>query len=617
MQDPEELQSSILIAAQALIVHKEYDWARELSSSLDPYTLTNAQRAKQQFLLGTIALRIGEPYLAKRYLLDPQTEQLILLVNDAAAAQLREARATLLADLLEYDASISERTLLSALIADDELQSQLNNDLIWSTLMELPFHTLQNTARLEQNETLQGWYSLASNAKNSSLNLSQQLESIDNWLLIWPEHPAAKLLPADLQVTRQFADNQAKKIAILLPFTGKLQKAGEAIRDGFLSAFFNELNNSGHAPELLFYNSDAEDIDQLYDQAVVEGAEIIIGPLNKRAVTQLAKRAELSIPTLALNEIKKLSDTSEQNELDSIDDESDLESSLPTQTPKPEQGVVQTTGPEEESTMQESHQSRNLYTFSLAVESEAKQVAEKAWRDGHRRALIIAPASAWGDRGAQAFIQHWQELGGNLVAQERYANKNNYSPQISHAVGIDTSRSRNRKLRQTLGLKLTFEPRRRADIDLVFLLAKGRQAQQIKPLLAFHYAGDLPVYSTSHVFNGDTKNTNMRDLNNIRFASLPWYFESQREEKRAVTAYSNVSAGFQSLYALGVDAYHLYPRLKQFEKIKQAKYYGATGKLALAQDNTISRQQVWAIFKNGKVVPLTSDSDAVETAIAP
>ena len=43
-------------------------------------------------------------------------------------------------------------------------------------------------------------------------------------------------------------------------------------------------------------------MEQVYAQAVAEGADFVVGPLEKQAVEELAKLTDLPVPVLALNQ---------------------------------------------------------------------------------------------------------------------------------------------------------------------------------------------------------------------------------------------------------------------------------------------------------------------------
>ena len=571
-----------LSTAEFLFENEELDWARSIANKVPKDRLRGTQYIRLLSLKANIALKEGQPYLAKRFLLDTQSMTEVAIADDKVAADFLDTRATVLFNLAEFIPSIETRLHLNEALAGDELRTQLNHDLIWETLAELATEDLFILSKSERDETKQGWYSLAAISKSNGANFRRQIEDIGNWQKIWPNHPANTLLPADLQLILQLADEQAKQIALLLPLSGKLSGAGHAIKDGLMAAFYDDAANSNYAPKVIIYDTHTSDINTLYEQALGEGAELIIGPLSKHNVSALAERLSLPIPVLALNttQTKPVSHTQASD----------------TQTPENIEPTIGISLPHE-----------NLFQFSLAIEGEARQVAEKAWVDGHRNALIISPMSTWGDRGTTAFTQRWHELGGNIIRDSRFKDQRSYSALIEASLSVDQSKQRKRALQRILGASLEFEPRRRKDIDFVFLLAYSSQAQQLKPLLAFHYAGDIPVYATSQIYDGDAGQI-INDLNGVRFTTLPWNFDEQLPERRAIQAYGDAPTNYNALYALGVDSYHIFPRLKQLQNIRQANFYGSTGKLKLSENNLFIRQQAWAEIISGRAIEIKNTS---------
>ncbi len=84
----------------------------------------------------------------------------------------------------------------------------------------------------------------------------------------------------------------------------------------------------------------------------------------------------------------------------------------------------------------------NLYQLSLAPEDEAKQVADKAWHDGRKKAVTIVPASASGKRVAQIFLSEWAALGGKVAGQMYYDAPEQLSNQVSQLLHVDQSEMR-------------------------------------------------------------------------------------------------------------------------------------------------------------------------------
>lgn len=139
---------------------------------------------------------------------------------------------------------------------------------------------------------------------------------------------------------------------------------------------------------------------------------------------------------------------------------------------------------------------------------------------------------------------------------------------------------------------------------MIFLIADPAQARQIKPTLAFHYAGNIPVYATSHIYSGVPNPGVDRDLNGIRFNTMPWLFDSQSPEKKMIDQNTQSSAIYSRLHAMGVDAFRLYPRLPQLAQVPEMRLYGATGALRLLPDGRIEREQIWVRMRNGLAQPL-------------
>lgn len=356
----------------------------------------------------------------------------------------------------------------------------------------------------------------------------------------------------------------AKKIALLLPLHGKLAKQGTAIRNGFFAAYYHAKQHykekGWQLPTLNVIDTSQGTIDALYQQAIRKGADLIIGPLSKTNVNKISE-LDLPVPTLALNRLGK------------------------------------------------PDRITNLYQFGLSPIDEARQVAWKAWRDKRRRVLIIAPANRWGQAITKAFKTSWQRFGGRITKTVLYKKKHNLSKQIRTALGVTQSEHRDRQLRHILGKKPRYVPRRRQDVDMIFLVAEQAWAQQIKPLLNFYFAKDIPVYSISAVYDGIPNRRRDKDLDGILFCGMPWtlnalHMKNQRLDhiqRRIQTLWKRSYQRHPKLYALGVDAFTLIHALD----VKAVRgIHGATGYLYLDQYGDIRRQLLWAKFSHGKPVVL-------------
>ena len=148
-------------------------------------------------------------------------------------------------------------------------------------------------------------------------------------------------------------------------------------------------------------------------------------------------------------------------------------------------------------------------------------------------------------------------------------------------------------------------PSRRRDVDFIFLAATPQQAQQIKPTLAFQYAGDVPVYSTSHLFTGTYNQAQYIDLNGIMFCETPWLLNvNDPLRQQASTQWPQAGGSLGRLYAMGADAYLLAPRLNQLKALPETRLQGLSGSLSLSPTQRVERQLPWAEFRDGQVQAL-------------
>jgi uncharacterized protein len=139
-------------------------------------------------------------------------------------------------------------------------------------------------------------------------------------------------------------------------------------------------------------------------------------------------------------------------------------------------------------------------------------------------------------------------------------------------------------------------------MEFIFLAATPQQAQQIKPTLNYQYAGDLPVYATSHVFSASGDQNQYNDMNGIRFCETPWLLNPSNPLRKQVAAqWPQANGSLGRLYAMGVDAYRLAPRLGQLKALPDSRIDGLSGSLSMSPSQRIERQLPWAEFVNGQI----------------
>jgi hypothetical protein len=452
-------------------------------------------------------------------------------------------------------AAARERIFIAPML-EGEAASK-NHEAIWTLIASLPTDQLQPTT----TDDLGGWMSLALAVKTAG-TLEQQQAAIDNWRAQNPKHPAALQLPLPLTQLKELASQPLGKIAVLLPQTdGPLAAASKALREGIVAAHYQAQQAGQKPPAIVFYDSSPMttvpprmSLDEFYRKAQADGVQLVIGPLEKPLVKQLSLRPQLPITTLALNYSEG------------------------------EQGPAQ------------------LFQFGLAAEDEAREVSRRARADGLHRAAAMVPKGEWGDRVLKAFSQDWQANGGSIVAVEHIDQPVQLAQQIADMFQLRQSEGRAKALQSTVGSQVAAQPSRRQDIEFIFLAASPKQAQQIKPTLNFQYAGDVPVYATSNVFSASGDINEYNDMNGVRFCETPWLLDVNDPLRKQVTAqWPQAGTSLGRLFAMGVDAYRLAPRLGQLKTLPDSRIEGQSGSLGMTQNQRVVRQMPWAQFVNGQV----------------
>lgn len=542
------------LAALAMFQGGLSQQANQTLEELPVADLPLALLLKRQLLHAEIPLK-RDPDLTLSLLLQPAVNDSLLPEESELFAQYHLLRARAFARLGNHLETAREY-ILRGFYLTEQPHIEANQLAIWQALSMLTPEALEQMRTQPPPDALSGWMELVAISKDYSLSPAAVSNKIDAWRNRYYGHPASEqVLTLLLERSRKLASRPAN-IALLLPLSGHYAKAGAAIQDGILAAYFNDPQRQ--TITLRSYDigeQQTEQVTQLYQQAVDEGAEFIIGPLDKAAVATLAMRESLPVPTLGLNYAQPAA-------------------------------------------------SDNLYQFSLAPEDEAREVAERAWQEGYTHAAVLVPNNQLGERLNLAFNERWQELGGLVVSESRYQDdKNDFSTPIKALLNINDSERRQYRVRQLLGAQVEFIPRRRQDIDFVFLAANPRQARLIRPQMKFHHAGDLPLLATSHLYEGKTNRDQDRDMDDIQFCDMPWTLNApstlQRLKLQDATAFKPHSGQLQRLLAMGIDAYQLVPLLPMLESHPYERYHGETGTLRVSEGRRIGRHLQWAHFVRG------------------
>lgn len=549
----------LLAAAQLYNSSQAYAKAEETLTRIDTAQLTREQRGI--FLVAMTDARLGQSNIpgAWRALARPPEGQ-YAFVNDLdekgfAAVGMR--RAAILEQRGQLAAAVRERVLLASRLAAN--QRSANEDALWALLLRTSRDSLQQLAS-DADAELRGWAGLALLVRDGSDNPSLLSARVAGWMQANSEHPAAQRPPlAVQQALRVKPDAGPTQVAVLLPRHGKLATVSSVIEHGILSGWFRTRAEGAQVPLLRFYDSSAADFNALYDRAVSDGARLIVGPLEKENLKLLQAREHLPVVTLALNY---------------------PEAATP--------GVP--AGP------------NNLHFFGLAPEDEAQQIARAAISNGHRRVVALLPFGDWGDRMGSELARTLQENGGQLRDSASYQGNGDYSSVARSLLEIASSELRMQRIQRTTGLKLGFVPKRRQDIDAIFLIGNTLQGTQMAPAVRYQHGGDIAMYSTSQI-NSQPTATSARDLDGIRFVEIPWIADPALPVRVDTdAAWRDTDPAYQRLLAMGIDAWKISQQLPLLAQ--GGELSGVTGTLSLDPGRRIHRRLVWMQFRDGKAESL-------------
>ncbi len=414
------------------------------------------------------------------------------------------------------------------------------------------FNRIRNAAEHRQplkappnsDSTTAGWLQLGPVALELQRDPMHASAALENWRRLFPQHPANDSVLALARSQIAVATEFPDQIALLLPLSGRAEAVGVAVRDGFIAGYLEQEPSS--RPRLKIYDVAAESVAGAYQQAVQDGAGFVVGPLTKEDVAAVVPLSAGRMPVLALN---FLADS------------------------------VSSPG--------------NFYQFALLPEDEARIVARRLVADGKLAGVTLVPDGEWGNRVSAAFADELTQLGGTVLDTGRYeSGRADFSDVIKQTLQIH-------------GVK--GEPAtHRSDAAFVFAAGTPSAERLLVSQLKFHFAGDVPVYSTSDSFEPDAGAN--ADLDGLFFPDMPWMVSADPVTTRIRDAVRGAwpvrTARRDRLYAFGFDAYRLVPALRSNGLSGSSEIAGVTGKLRKDDHNRIRRDLEWAQMKGGAPTPL-------------
>jgi len=552
---PERAAALQVSAANAWLLAGDTDGAERALSGVAKDQLTPADQSRLNLVLADLALRAGHPdeaaVLLRRAALDlPDSSS---RRYDALQAQTRQLLASPSSSALAQAARLSNTMAVYDPIAAIEMMRVLEN----VTSGELTVRAANPLAELQ----FAGWLDLALVVRRNLVIPDRVGEDVAAWKLRHPSHLLTESEALDTWLGYRQLFGGPRSIAVLLPDATGLKAAGNAIRDGLLSAYLTQPD--GGQLSFIPVAEDLQSVSAAYFSALDAGADHIVGPLRKEAVEALVNLPGLMTPVLALNDLPA--------------------------------GFVPPAGLDGQ-----------LNSMSLSQEAEAGAIATEVAASDFCRAIVIAPESPWGERMAATFQSGFLQDERQVIAATRYLDtENDHSAVLERLLLIDESKARARSLENVLRMPLEFEPTRRDDVDVIFMAANPIQARQLRPQLRFFDAGDIPVYATGRIYSGQPDPGRNQDLDDIRFPTTPWELaHATKDDIPELASLRNGSLG--ALFALGQDAWNILRWLDLMRKDPDFAFPGQSGTYRMTAGGNLERAPAWGEFRLGLAVPLTT-----------
>ncbi|MDC9580352.1 penicillin-binding protein activator [Xenorhabdus sp. PR6a] len=476
--------------------------------------------------------------------------------------------------------------------ATNDAARQKNLDETWQLLTQLSPQQMSELVINANEYTLQGWLDLlniyqSNKQQSNKQDLDKLRLAIHDWQIRYPNNPAAHRLPAALQQMLQAGKDSHATIGLFLPLNGQAKIFGDAIRQGFLDAQKGlpkpalpnpslpnpslpesslptnatdtnealnaepsanpentEINDTAiNVQTVKVYDTSSQPLTELLEQAKQDGVTLVVGPLLKPNVEQLAQ-IETPLNILALNEL----DT-------------------PQRQP-------------------------NICYFSLSPEDEAKNAAIHIWQQQKSNPLVLIPRTELGTRVANAFAQEWQTLGGQTVLQQTFGTPNEMRQSMNRGIGIRLS-----------GTPVIAASSATGPVDAVYIVATADELTIIKPMIdmAISTRKKPTLYASSRSNKSGSGPDFRLEMDGMQFSDIPLLTGinvplMQQAAQKFANDYS-----LMRLYAMGIDAWSLANQFTQMQQETGFHLNGASGELSVVDNCTILRQLPWMQFNHARI----------------
>ncbi|WP_411705176.1 penicillin-binding protein activator [Edaphovirga cremea] len=616
-----------LLAIRALLKEGKVPQAAEQLGTL-PQALSDVQRQEQQLLTAELQVAQKDNNAANATLekLDPNAL--------SANQKVRYYQAQ-----IDANPGKSGLSLIRAYIGQEPLLNaqahQDNIDKTWAALIQLTPQDLNSLVINANENVLQGWLDLLRIYQDNNQDPNLLKVGIKDWQTRYPQNPAAKSLPSQLNQVLNFQQASTSNIALFLPMNGQAQVFANAIQQGFNAAqngipttvaaptqpVGQDPNSTAVAPanpddpnavvspsavpvenavvqaaavaapatpapvatpvshaQVKVYDTSSQPLPALLEQAQKDGATLIVGPLLKSNVEQLSG-IQTPLNILALNQPETVKN------------------------------------------------SPNICYFALSPEDEARDAARHIWSQHKQMPLVLAPRGSFGDRIAKAFADEWQKQGGQTVLQQGFGSTGELKQAINSGAGIRLSgtpvvvttnvTAPAQAQGVTIGgITIPAPPSdeqitsssssvQSGKIDAVYIVATQDEMTLIKPMIdmSTNSRSKPALFASSRSYQAGAGPDYRLEMEGLQFSDIPLLAGANPQLMQQASAQFKNDYSLVRLYAMGMDSWALASHFAEMRQIPGFQLTGSTGELSANDDCVIHRKLPWLQYRQGSLVP--------------
>lgn len=653
-----------LLAIRALLNEGKTQQALDLYNQL-PQELNDTQRGEQSLLAAELKIAQKDYPAAKKQLADIDVKAL----ENNQQARYWQA-------VIAAEQGRPSLALLRALIAQEPLLSgadkQKNIDATWQALSSMTPEQAQALVINADENVLQGWLDLQQMWFNNRSDPKMLKAGITDWQTRYPQNPGAKMLPTQLVNVQNFQPASVSKIALLLPLNGQAAVFGRTIQQGFEAAKNGTAAVTGNAVPA--QAAQAANVNDVISPSAVETSDLtsaqapaqgtmqnpVTAPTTPPATTQAP--AETAAPAEAQAPVETQAApatdaATTQPQATSADQQPAAQPqavAATTANPSAELKIYDTSsqpldqvlaqvqqdgasivvGPLLKNNVEELMKSNtslnvlalnqpeqvqnraNICYFALSPEDEARDAARHIHEQGKQAPLLLTPRSALGDRVATAFAHEWQQLGGNIVLQQKFGSTSELRAGVNGGSGIaltgsPVSASLPQQQGVTIGGLTIPAPPTDAQIsgggkvDAAYIVATPEEIAFIKPMIAMRNGSQsgVTLYASSRSAQGTAGPDFRLEMDGLQYSEIPMLAGSNPALMQQALSSVRNDYSLARLYAMGVDAWALANHFTQMRQVPGFELNGNTGDLTATQDCVINRKLSWLKYQQGQIVP--------------